>query len=61
MPCLPRPASSLFACLQRVQRASEQEVEEARREMQKSGRELGSTSEYLAGVMNELAVSCVLP
>jgi hypothetical protein len=29
--------------------------------MQKSGRELGSTSEYLAGIMNELAVRDLLP
>lgn len=33
------------------------EAEEARAEAGKAGRELGSTSDYLAGVMSELAVS----
>ncbi len=43
--------------VQRLQRIAQQEAEEAKREVQKTSRELGSTSDYLAGLMSELAVS----
>lgn len=51
-------AEEEVATLQRLHKAAAGEVEEARREADKARRELGTASDYLAGVMTELAVRC---
>lgn len=64
----PRAAVRCFAnaaghpppMLQRQQAAAQREAEEARQQAAKAQRELASTSDYLAGVMSELAVRWLL-
>lgn len=56
--CSPTPSRRPHpAAPQRQQQAAAEEVAEARREAAKSNRELASASDYLAGIMSELAVS----
>ena len=53
----PRPPRPPRPLPQRQQHAAAQEAADARREAEASSRELGSASDYLAGIMSELAVS----
>lgn len=54
-----RAAQEEGATLQRQQRAAREEVEEARREAERTSRELGSATDYMAGILSDLAVSGV--
>ena len=54
-PISPKPGPSVC----RVQRLKAQELLDVQAELEKSSKELATTSEYLAGVMAELAVAQV--